>query len=313
MTVDSTICGIFLPADPTLARFKTRGFIQAWRLDIQGDLGINDPCAGTETIQARFDENAAENIAQRRGRPDAVLIRHILEHTHDIGRLMKGLHRLVSPKGYVIFEVPDCQPALETGDYSTLWEEHQFYFTLETFSHCLERNQWRVLHKERTGPSLVAIAAPAGSVLASWPSFESIAAELARAKEFAAEFPARKAHIGGRLADFSRDGGNIAVFGAGHLSCVFINLMEIKNRICCVIDDHEKKPGLFMPGSRLPIASSPALLDREITLCLSSLGYETDARLQAKNPAVREFLAKGGRFASIFPAENSFFNPVSGH
>jgi hypothetical protein len=43
------------------------------------------------------------------------------------------------------------------------------------------------------------------------------------------------------------------------------------------------------------------------------LGYETDARLQAKNPSVREFLAKGGRFASIFPAENSFFNPVSGH
>jgi hypothetical protein len=298
---DSRICGIFLPTDPTLARFEAAGFTHTWRLDCAADLGVNDACAGTETIQGRLDESAAEAIAARRGQPDLIVARHILEHTHDPSRLMRALHRLVNPRGYVIFEVPDCQPALEKNDYTTLWEEHVFYFTAVTLAGCLEKHGWRIVHQKRMGPSLVAFAQPAEIKGGQLP-VNQIAAESSRAKAFAAAFPGQREAVKGLLSGFARERGKIAVFGAGHLSCVFINLMELKDVLFCVIDDHDQKQGRFMPGSRLPIHPSREL-EKGIALCLSSLGPETDARLSAKNPGVRAFLERGGEWRSLLPGE----------
>src|SRR5690348_10498933 len=50
VTFDSPVLGIFLPTDKTLDWFSGRGFKHARRLEFQMDLGVDDPCAGTETI-----------------------------------------------------------------------------------------------------------------------------------------------------------------------------------------------------------------------------------------------------------------------
>ena len=88
------------------------------------------------------------------------------------------------------------------------------------------------------------------------------------------------------------------MFGAGHLSCFWINVLGVEAELEFVVDDHPAKRGLRMPGSRLPIRGSSALLEENITLCLLSLSPESEAKVLAKNP---EFLARGGSFASIFP------------
>jgi len=54
-----------------------------------------------------------------------------------------------------------------------------------------------------------------------------------------------------------------------------------------------------MPGWRLPIVGSSALLDRGITLCLLSLNPIGQEKVIANN---RAFADRGGIFASIFPA-----------
>ena len=66
-----------------------------------------------------------------------------------------------------------------------------------------------------------------------------------------------------------------------------------------VIDDNPHKRGLYMPGSKLPIAGSPALLERDISLCLLSLNPIGEQKVIEKNSA---FVERGGTFASIFPA-----------
>ena len=74
---------------------------------------------------------------------------------------------------------------------------------------------------------------------------------------------------------------------------------EVEDAIDCVIDDNPHKRGLFMPGSRLPIVGSSALLERGIRLCLLSLNPIGEQKVIEKNAA---FVAAGGAFASIFPA-----------
>ena len=86
-----------------------------------------------------------------------------------------------------------------------------------------------------------------------------------------------------------------AVFGAGHLAAKFINFYALEGLIECVIDDHENKREMLMPGSRLPIRGAAALKD--IDICLLSLNPESERKVVAKH---HDFRDSGGQFMSIF-------------
>ncbi len=53
-----------------------------------------------------------------------------------------------------------------------------------------------------------------------------------------------------------------------------------------------------MPGSRLAIEQSSALLERGIKLCLLSLSPESETKVVCRNQA---FIEQGGAFFSIYP------------
>ena len=89
------------------------------------------------------------------------------------------------------------------------------------------------------------------------------------------------------------------MLGAGHLCCAFVTFLQLQDYFEFVIDDNPNKQGLFMPGSRLPIYPSTALLEQDIKLCLLSLSPDSETKVVQKN---QEFVEKGGTFASIFPA-----------
>jgi hypothetical protein len=296
--------GVSFKDDSTLARLAANG-LRTWRLDMSGDLGVARPGLGVETIQEVLTPERAVAAAARHGAADVLLVRHILEHAHDLGCFLEGLRRLLAPGGYVVIEVPDCTRALELGDYTTIWEEHTFYYTPETFERCLLLNGFDVVGSENHPypfeNSLVAIArvsADAGRE-SRMPSPAVVATEAGRAKGFASSFPDRKRRMRSYLEELRRTRGKIALFGAGHLACTFVMLFGIHDLVEFVIDDNPHKRGLFMPGSRLPIVGSDVLASGEIALCLLSLNPIGEQKVMQKN---RAFADAGGAFASIFPA-----------
>ncbi len=300
---DATICGISYKDDSTLARFKQRGFDHAWRIDTDSDLGITDAGAGIETIQDRLCFELASTLWQKYGAPDVVIARHILEHAYDTPRFMEALSRLVKPTGYVVLEVPDCTRVLKTLDYSTIWEEHILYFTLETFQNCfclggfsLDRLMCYPYPYE---DSLVGIARPQRETTPAFPSENVLENEKQRAQDFAQGLSQRRYALSRFLREYRKSRGKIAMFGAGHLACMFINVMGLAGDITFVVDDHPHKRGLFMPGSRLPIHSSDVLIEENVKLCLTSLTPESEEKVIENNQA---FVDQGGEFASIFPA-----------
>ena len=108
------------------------------------------------------------------------------------------------------------------------------------------------------------------------------------------------------LVTFQKNFGDIAIFGAGHLSTMYLNVMNISDLISFVVDDDQNKRGLFLPGCRLPIYSSMDLLNRDIKYCLTSLSPESEKKVIAAN---KKILSRGGIFTSIFPSSpNSFIN-----
>jgi hypothetical protein len=146
VTTVSSVGALSFKDDTTVERFRKRGFANTWRLAMEEDLGITDSAAGLETIQARLSPACAEAIARRRGLCDVLIVRHILEHAHALRAFASALKKLVKPDGYLVFEVPDCHPALARKDYCMPWEEHILYFTPATFLGTLRLLGFSVVH-----------------------------------------------------------------------------------------------------------------------------------------------------------------------
>jgi hypothetical protein len=313
ITPQSSICGLSYKEDSTRARLAKLGYTNSWRIDGRADLQITDSHAGMEAVQDRIRPSLVEHLRQRYGAPDMVIARHVLEHTHDPIAFMESLRRWVKSSGYVVFEVPDCARGFDLLDYTTLWEDHTLYFVEPTFLMCLKAGGFSIARFEQYPAAyenclvgIVQPAAPAGTI---WLAHDALEKEKRRAEGFARGWAGRRQGMRELLTHW-RQRGNIAIFGAGHQSAMFINLLGVANLIDFVVDDHPHKRGLKMPGSRLPIVGSEALMDGKVKLCLSSLGVESETKIIRKHA---DFTDQGGTFASIFPVKpNALLNYLAG-
>jgi len=299
---DAVCAGVSFKDDTLLARLQRRGFT-TWRLEMDFDLGITKDGCGVESIQARLNVPKANAITARRGRADLVIARHILEHAHDLQGFMTAVRALAKPGGYVVFEVPDCTLAFDLKDITTLWEEHTVYFTPTTFQRTIAGSDAQLvdfkLHPYPFENCLVGVIRLEAGEVPTAISNDALAVERGRARAFTDSFEARRTELQRWLGDFRARHGKIAVLGAGHLACTWIHLFGLRDFIEFLADDNPNKQSLFLPGARLPIRGTVQLLADDIKLCLLAVNPEAEPKVIARN---REFVERGGRIASIFPA-----------
>lgn len=295
----SVIGAITYKDESTLRRLRERGIENSWSFNTKDLAG--PPGAGVETLQGQLTPQAVEEWKDKYPPVDVLLVRHILEHTYDPKQFVAALRTWVRPGGYMVFEVPDCAQVIASRDYSRLWEEHILYFTPTTFRNSLRRMGLEIDKYEcfeyASENSLVAFVRDTECGVQS--HYEDVSEDRERAARFGAAFAGHRLRVHADLRSHHARGGRIAVFGAGHLAAMFINLMGVADLIEFVIDDHPAKQGLFMPGSRLPIRSSEELMRGSIDLCLSSLSPESEVSVLER---LHTYISNGGQFLSIFPS-----------
>jgi hypothetical protein len=296
----TVVAGTTYKDDSTLARLDRLGLKKTWHIDLADDLGVDVAGAGLETLQERLTPQAASNIGRVHGRADIVIVRHVFEHAHRPAAFLEAVRQLVKPRGYVVFEVPDCTRGLEMCDYSMPWEEHVAYFTPATLSRTLESNGFQLValleYPYSHENSIVAICEMTSESPVRHAQNDDVRTEVVRADRYSREFPRRQAAYRHALG---HEKGRIALFGAGHLSATFVNVLGLSDLFDCVIDDNPCKQGLFMPGSRLPIVSSAALGERQISRCLLTVRPEIEESVRERH---RTFTLEGGEMLSIFPS-----------
>lgn len=300
------VAGYSSKDDSLLRRLDERGFQRQWRLDPALDLGISNPCAFVETFQVPFVDGAATNAIARSGKPKLFLIRHVLEHSYDLLAFLRAARDVVHPEGYIIFEVPDCTRALETLDYTTLWEEHSVYFTPATLQISLTLAGLELVHCDVVPhpfeSCMVAICRIGAPPEASVKCFNADN-ELKRARRFASEFEKVTANFHSHLEQYHSQGQKMALFGAGHLAVAFTSLHATAHFFDFVVDDNANKLGRHLAGSGLRIRPSSDLLKESTNLCLLAMNPEHAEKIAARNLA---FIESGGRFGSIFPSSSRF-------
>jgi len=301
ITRDSVFGAYSFKDDSMLRRLERLGYANTWRIDPAQDLALSDPCANVETYQRELTTARALDIAARRGRCDVMIVRHVAEHAHDLHAFIDAIRVMVKPGGYIVWEVPDCERVLTMGDCTTVWEEHQYYFTSYTFKRVLLDAGFKVVDYASVPyvleNSLVAFVQEGREPARSDDSV-AVSAEIERAQYFVQKITARHLAVHHKLEHWRRTRGEIALFGAGHLSCAFLSLMQVSSLINCVIDDNPNKKGLQMPVGGLQIAGSDVLNSGRIRVCLLGLNPLNQAGVIAKH---QKFVDQGGIFASIFP------------
>lgn len=106
-----------------------------------------------------------------------------------------------------------------------------------------------------------------------------------------------KTHWSLWLSSHKRVGKKIAIYGAAQRACSFINLLDLGKYLDFVVDDHHQKQKFLMPGSKLPIKPSSALVEEKIDICLMATNPDSQASI-IKNQQF--FLEQGGKFFSIY-------------
>ena len=301
ITKESKIGAYSFKDDSTLRRLERKGYSKTWRLDPVSDLEVMDPLANVETFQKHFTPDRAQVVKEKRGPCDIFIVRHVLEHSYDLKDFLGACRKVLRPGGYVVFEVPDCARAIDLGDFTTVWEEHVYYFTPQTFRSTLEEAGFGIHQFESVvypfENSLVAIVREDGNPA---PNSDSalIINEIERFRAFINKYPTRRDQVRGILSRAKDKIGSLAMFGAGHLSVAYLSLMGVADLIDFVVDDNPYKKGMRMPVGNLPILGSQAIYDQKIRLCLLSLNPQNQSKVVATHA---KFQSSGGRFASIFP------------
>lgn len=297
MNADARIIGLTYKDDTVLQRFNRLGYGNTYRYDPAEDLFIDDRCAGLETIQSTLSSSVAENLVERNGRADLLVARHILEHAHDPVKFLMALSELISPDGYLLLEVPDATKFIGACDYSFVWEEHITYFSLDTLKYLIGRAGFNERDTFAFPYALEDALIAIGDKKAPNRSHEHPdTAELLKATEdFSNRYLDLSRHVKSQLRNWHKQGKRIGIFGAGHIAARFINIFSVSEFIECVVDDHYRKQGMLMPGSRVPIRGTAAL--EELDICLVSLSPSSERQVLAQH---RRFLENGGQFISIF-------------
>ncbi len=302
VATDCVVGALTYKDDTTVDRFRRKGFTRTWRVSLRDDLGVDNPAANIETVQKLTTAERMTAIAAKHGAADILIVRHILEHAEEVQGFLAGLAALVKPGGIILVEVPDCTTSLKLNDYCMVWEEHSLYLTPKTFMGLLARAGFEPIRTDiYPSPfenSLVQLARR-GMAQAAPLTPAEVAAELTLLPAYAAAFPAKTAGLRAALTKLRAEKGPIALFGAGHLACHFVNFHGLADLIDFVADDTPQKQNLFLPGARLPILPSGEMVARGVKTCLFALSVNNENSVVARNQA---FIDQGGAFYSIFAA-----------
>lgn len=262
--------------------------------------------AGIETIQAFFDRELAEGLADEGRQADLIVANNVLAHVPDPADFLSGVALLLRPGGTAVFEVAWGRSLLKAMAFDQIYHEHHCYFTAGALFRLLQRAGLTLVDIETLSihsGSLRVYTAPSGQPSARVTALirQEQDEGLDRLETWQA-LGQRLSSLRQKLRDMlertrARDLG-LAAYGAAAKGTMLLNWLQPEpDWIPWVADINPHKQGRFVPGVAIPIVS-PERITGERPDRLLLLPWNWAAEIARDQ---QPWLESGGRFIVPLP------------
>lgn len=263
---------------------------------------------GIKTIVNFFDERVAGKIFKENGKADAILANNVLAHIDDMDNVFRGIVKLLSPDGVLIFEVHYLPDLLKAMQYDFFYTEHLSYYSLGSLIPFLNKFGLRIFDIKH-------ISIHSGSIRVYVKFENSNKYKIKKAvgkmylKEqkvlssdkmigFSLKVYKHKKNIKKILTKIKESGDKIVGYGAGGRANTFLNFCGIDRTILdYIVDDSPERQGKYTPGMHIPIVS-PEVFRKDSAKFALLLAWNYKKQILSKE---NKFIKKGGKFIIPLP------------
>lgn len=279
-------------------------------------LGV-EPCAGVAAVSRGrgvravvefFDEDLASRVLDQDGPADVIFSANTFCHIPYVDSVLRGVERLLSPKGVFVFEDPYLGDIVERNSFDQIYDEHFYLFSAQSVSSMAERFGLELVDVERLpvhGGEVRYTLARRG---ARRPServsdllrheIETRLSEPATLDAFAARVGRIREDLRSLLERLNAEGKVVAGYGATAKSATVTNYCGLgPGQIRSIYDNTPAKQGRLTPGSGIPVRPAedfPSPYPDYAVLFAWNHGDE----IRAKES---DFTASGGRWITYVP------------
>lgn len=273
---------------------------------------------GIPTINAFFGAEKARELAGQGRRADLVVGNNVLAHVPALNDFVAGIATLLADDGVATLEFPHLLRLLEEHQFDTIYHEHFSYFSFHTVSKVLEAHGLALVDVEELpthGGSLrVYLERASGAARAvrsrrtseTEPRMEEL---LRREREaglldpdtydaFEERVRSTKRKLLRFLLDAQERGERVLGYGAPAKGNTLLNYCGVgPDLLELTVDRSPHKQGLYLPGTRIPIAGPDRLRELRPDYVLI-LPWNLKDEIVEQMADVRSW---GGRFVVAIP------------
>ncbi len=290
-----------------LAGFQAEG-AQVLGIEPARNVAEQARASGVETLSLFFDEDCARTVREERGAFDLAVANNVLAHVDDPLGFLKGLRRLVEPRGRVVVEVPWAGQMFDKLEFDTIYHEHLSCFLAGPLGALIRRAGMAVeeyWHKPVHGGTLRLLLSPSDEGQHAAPFRKLVETENARGlhdtrswEAFAEKAIGLRDALTDLLENEHEAGRVVAGYGAPAKGNTLLNFCGIgPERLAFTVDKNPLKAGRWTPGSHIPIFPPEVIEERKPDLLLI-LPWNLAEEIMEQEDSHR---ARGGRFLIPIP------------
>ena len=221
---------------------------------------------GIQTVCKFFNEGVAREILSKHGQVDVFLGANVMCHISNLHSVFAGIKILLKPSGVLIFEDPYLGDIIEKASYDQIYDEHIFYFSLNSINHLVEHHGLEVT-------DVIPQTVHGGSMryVVAHKETRSVSAAVTRLRAKEETLGLHRPEIYNRLRcnieqsrdnlmrllyDLKQQNKRVVGYGATSKSTTVTNYCGITEDLVEFISDTTPiKQGKFSPGAHIPVHS----------------------------------------------------------